>query len=221
MEQQFPQQWFDRVDESPDTDFYVQPRFVQHIDEGAIAVVTNTIRRHVAPGSDVLDLMSSWVSHLPPERELAPGRVVGVGLNADELRRNPRLAEWAVQDLNVDPRLAFADWSFDAVLITVSIQYLTRPVEVFREVGRVLRPGGLTIVSFSNRLFPTKAVRVWQETTDNERPALVAAYLDTAGGFDRVDFEAHRPPRSRWGGGADPLWAVIAHCADDRSAAGR
>ncbi|MDP9474084.1 MAG: methyltransferase domain-containing protein, partial [Chloroflexota bacterium] len=117
--------------------------------EGAIAAVTGTIRRHVSPGVDVLDLMSSWVSHLPTAADLPLGRVVGLGMNAEELKRNPRLAEWTVQDLNADPRLPYPDASFGAVLITVSIQYLTRPDLVLRDVARVLTPGGLLIVSFS------------------------------------------------------------------------
>ena len=199
---------FARIDEEPDVRFYDQPRFVQHIDEGAIAAVTATIRRHIPPGALVLDLMSSWVSHLPPAAELPLARVVGLGLNADELAANPRLDEWVVQDLNADPRLPYPEAGIDAVLITVSIQYLTRPVAVLREVARVLRPDGVVIVSFSNRLFPTKAVRIWQETPDEDRSALVRHYLTLAGGFAEPTVEAHRPPR-RWFGG-DPLWAVLA-----------
>ncbi len=206
---EWPSEAFARVDESPDGGFYDQPRFVQHIDEGAIAAVTAAIARHVPPGADLLDLMSSWVSHLPPPADLPLGRVVGLGLNADELAANPRLDEWAVHDLNADPRLPYPDASFDAVLITVSIQYLTRPVETLREVARVLRPGGVLLVSFSNRMFPTKAVRVWQEIPDEARPTLVAHYLALAGDFATPTVEAHRLER-RWFGGGDPLWTVVA-----------
>ena len=200
---------FARIDEAPDGGFYDQPRFVQHLDEGAIAAVTAAIRRHVPPGADVLDLMSSWVSHLPPVADLPLGRVVGLGLNADELAANPRLSEWTVRDLNADPRLPYPDAAFDAVLITVSIQYLTRPVEILREVARTLRPGGVLLVSFSNRMFPTKAVRVWQETPEEARPGLVAHYLARAGGFAEPAVEAHLPTR-RWFGGGDPLWTLVA-----------
>ena len=145
---------FARIDEEPDGRFYDQPRFVQHIDDGAIAAVTETILRHVSPGADLLDLMSSWVSHLPPTADLPLGRVAGLGLNVDELQRNPRLSEWLVQDLNADPRLPYEDAAFDAVLITVSIQYLTRPDLVLQDVARVLRPGGDLLVSFSSRKVP-------------------------------------------------------------------
>jgi SAM-dependent methyltransferase len=196
------------MDEERDGLFYDAPRFVQHIDEGAIAAVTATIRRHVPPGASVLDLMSSWVSHLPPRAELTLRRVAGLGMNADELAENPRLDEWTVHDLNRDPRLPYPDASFDATLITVSIQYLTRPAPVLREVARVLRPGGVVIVSFSNRMFATKAVRIWQETPEAARPGLVIRYLALAGGFAEPTVEAHLPSR-RWSGAGDPLWAVV------------
>ncbi len=199
---------FTRADEERDGLFYAAPRFVQHIDEGAIAAVTATIRRHVPPGTDVLDLMSSWVSHLPPTADLPLGRVAGLGMNAAELAGNPRLTESVVHDLNADPTLPDPDATFGAVLITVSIQYLTQPVRVLREAARVLVPDGVLIITFSNRMFPTKAVRVWMETPDQQRPSLVAHYLALAGGFAEPTVEVHRP-RSRWFGG-DPLWAVVA-----------
>jgi SAM-dependent methyltransferase len=199
---------FDRIDPEPDTNFYAQPRFVQHIDDGAIASVTETILRYVPPGSDVLDLMSSWVSHLPDPSDLPLGRITGLGMNADELARNPRLDEWTTQDLNVQPRLPYPDANFDTVLITVSIQYLTQPELVLRDLARVLRPGGVLIVTFSNRMFPTKAVRIWQDTPDSDRPSLVAAYLEAVGGFAAPEITEHLP-RSRWSS-VDPLWAVIA-----------
>ncbi len=207
-----PTRWksdaFVRIDAEPDTRFYQHPRFVNHIDDGAIAAVTSTIQRYVSPGSDVLDLMSSWVSHVPEPAALPLGRVVGLGMNADELAGNPRLDSWTVQDLNADPRLPYPDSTFDSVLITVSIQYLTHPELVLREIARVLRPHGVLIVTFSNRMFPTKAVQVWKETADSDRPRLVAAYLETAGEFDPPSFEEHRPGRGWFGG--DPLWGVIA-----------
>jgi len=209
--QPLPSGWFDRIDEAADDEFYVAPRFVQHIDEGAIAAVTGAIGRHVPPGSRVLDLMSSWVSHLPPADELPLARVVGLGLNAEELAANPRLDEWIVQDVNANPRLPFPDDAFDAVLITVSVQYLTRPIGVFRELARVTRQDGVILVSFSNRMFATKAVRIWQETPEAGRAGLVAHYLALAGGWDEPAVETHRPRRG-WSGG-DPLWVVIARRA--------
>ncbi|CAA9578775.1 MAG: hypothetical protein AVDCRST_MAG19-3773 [uncultured Thermomicrobiales bacterium] len=203
---------FQRMDEEADRRFYDAPRFVQHIDDGAIGAVTAAILRHIPPGADLLDLMSSWVSHLPPAADLPLGRVVGLGLNADELARNPRLDERTVRDLNADPRLPYPDATFDAVTITVSVQYLTHPAETLREVARVLRPGGVLLVSFSNRMFATKAVRIWQETPEEDRPALVRLYLALAGGFAPPAVELHRPPRS-WLGGGDPLWTVVARRA--------
>jgi len=192
---------FRRSDESPDASFYVAPRFVTHIDDGAIAAVTALYRDLLPAGGDVLDLMSSWVSHLPDD--VAYGRVVGLGMNADELGANPRLAEWRVQDLNADPRLPYGDAEFDGAGCCVSVQYLVRPVEVFREVARVLRPGAPFVVTFSNRCFPTKAVAAWQTLDDRGHAALVAGYGRTAGGFGPPEVRAYTPRRG------DPLYGVI------------
>jgi methyltransferase family protein len=146
---------FARLDESDDTLFYEPPRLVQHIDDGAIAALTELYRVALPPGGALLDLMSSWVSHLPPEIEY--GEIVGHGMNAEELAANPRLARWFVQDLNKEPKLPLPEAAFDAAMICVSIQYLQRPVTVLREVRRVLRPGAPIVVGFSNRCFWTKA----------------------------------------------------------------
>lgn len=204
-----PLDWFGRVDEEIDEQFYVEPRFVQHIDPEAIATITAAIARHVAPHSTVLDLMSSWVSHLPPAVRLPLARVVGLGMNERELAANDRLDQRLIQDLNVEPRLPFAAATFDAVLITVSIQYLTRPVAVLRDVNRVLRPNGVLLISFSNRMFATKAVRVWREAPEEARPDLVALYLDRAGDWLEPIVERREPRRHRFGDG-DPLWVVVA-----------
>lgn len=217
-----PNEWFARIDETPDAEFYRQPRFVQHIDDGAIAAVTDAIRRHVPPGSDVLDLMSSWVSHLPSAEELPLGRVAGLGMNADELAANPRLTEWTVFDLNAAAAdgtpLPYPDASFDAALVTVSVQYLTRPADTWREVARVLRPGGTLLVSWSDRMFPTKAVRIWQETPPEARAGLISLQLQVAGGFRRPEVEEHGGPRGLFGG-PDPLWIVVARTREPRQPA--
>lgn len=148
--------FFARADESSDGLFYEQPRFVTHIDDGAIGAITEHYASVMHEGADVLDLCSSWISHLPPDLKL--GRVAGVGMNADELSRNKRLTEFCQQDLNVSPKLEYEDASFDFVCNVVSVDYLTKPLEIFREMHRVLRPGGKAIMSFSNRCFPTKAI---------------------------------------------------------------
>ncbi len=197
-----PDAAFARQDESPDSDFYRSPRLVTHIDAAAVAAVTALYRETLAPGSDVLDLMTSHVSHLPADLPL--GRVAGLGMNAAEIAANPRLTERTVQSLNADPTLPYADAAFDAVLICVSVQYLTQPVEVFREIARVLRPGGALVVTFSNRCFPTKAVRVWSALDDAGHVALVGTYTQEAGGFGEYDVAAHTPRRG------DPLFGVVA-----------
>ena len=151
----FPAEWpysaddLQRMDESADMLFYSTPRFVTHIDDGAIAAVTQYYRKTLPAGADVLDLCSSWVSHLPKEVQF--GRVVGVGMNARELEANEQLTEWVQADLNASPRLPFEDASFDACLNVVSVDYLNQPKEVFEEMHRVLRPGGQAVMSFSNR----------------------------------------------------------------------
>ena len=151
----FPAEFFDRQDESSDELFYGSPRMVTHIDDATIHALTHFYADQLSLGGDVLDLMSSWVSHLPGE--LALGRVAGLGMNAQELAANRRLNDWTVHDLNREPELPYPDSSFDAVLNAVSIQYLINPVAVFTSILRVLRPGGASIVAMSHRCFPTKA----------------------------------------------------------------
>jgi SAM-dependent methyltransferase len=195
---------FRRQDESPDPLFYLQPRLVTHIDGPAVAAVTQLYREMFPTGGAILDLMSSWVSHLPPE--VAYRRVVGLGLNRQELAANSRLTSSIVQDLNLNPRLEFADAEFDAAGICVSIQYLTQPAMVLREVGRVLRDGAPLVVTFSNRCFPTKAVAIWQALDDAGHAQLVERYLRDAGNWRSIQ-SLDRSPATP---GSDPLFAVVA-----------
>jgi len=200
---------FDRVDRSPDDLFYALPRLVTHIDDRAIAAVTGLYRRLFPPGGAVLDLMSSWVSHLPPE--VTYRRVVGLGLNPVELDANPRLDERVVQDLNERPQLPFGDGEFDSAAICVSVQYLRRPVAVLREVARVLRAGAPVAITFSNRCFPTKAVQIWRTLDDAGHARLVERYLLVAGGWEKVERLDCQPTDAR----GDPLFAVVARRAAD------
>ena len=200
---QLPEGAFGRMDETPDEEFYRTPRLVTHIDERAIAAVTQLYRELFPAGGEVLDLMSSWISHLPPEVEY--GRVVGLGMNEEELRRNDRLDSYVVQNLNENPRLPFGNAEFDGCGICVSIDYLTRPVEVLREVGRVLKVGAPVVITFSNRCFPTKAVAVWHQLDDRGHMRLVESYLEEAGNFVNVH-SLDRSPRRMF---SDPLYAVV------------
>jgi len=201
-----PTSLFRRADESPDAVFYQTPRFVMHIDDEAIAAVTRLYREYFPTGGAVLDLMSSWVSHLPAD--VSYRRVVGLGMNADELAANRRLERFVVQDLNADPRLPFADAEFDAAAICVSVDYLIRPVEVLRECGRVLVPGGPLVVTFSNRCFPTKVIAAWQMLDDGGHQMLVERYFAEAGNWRAVE-RLDRSPRD----GIDPLYAVVGRSA--------
>jgi SAM-dependent methyltransferase len=170
---------FTKQDVGDDAAFYAPPRLVTHIDEGAVAVLTACYRERLPTDARVLDLMSSWVSHLPADRDYP--LVVGHGMNAQELSANTRLDRWFIQNLNQDTQLPLPDANFDAVLCCVGAQYLQQPVAVFAEVRRILRPGGQFIVSFSNRCFHTKAVAIWLSLDTPGHAALIRLYLEKAG----------------------------------------
>ena len=212
--QPFPPEYFARVDPTDDARFYDTPRLVTHIDGSAIAIIGEVLRELIPPDATILDLMSSWKSHLP--REISPRRVVGLGMNATELAANDQLDEWIVQDLNADPTLPFADDAFDIVVVTVSIQYVTQPIALFRAIRRVLKPGALLVIIFSNRLFPTTAVRVWLEQDDPGHVALVRTYFELAGGYENITFiDRSNPPQpdrlGRLGPGHDPVYVTLGY----------
>ncbi len=196
----FPPGFFDRADPGVDSEFYTAPRLVTHIDDRAIAAV-GALYAELGLDGEVLDLMSSWVSHFPSQ----PRRLVGLGLNPTELAANPMLTEWVVHDLNADPTLPFPDSGFDDATCCVSVDYLTKPVALFREVGRVLRPGGRFVVTFSNRCFPTKAIRGWLYSDDAQHLQIVDAYFRLSGGFGPTRAGQRTSP-----GFGDPLYAVWA-----------
>jgi hypothetical protein len=201
---------FRRIDEEDDAHFYEAPRLVYHIDENAVAALTDFYRGVLPEGGVLLDLMSSWVSHLPPEVDYA--EIIGHGMNAAELAANSRLGRRFVQDLNQDPRLPFEDASIDAAMICVSVQYLQHPVAVLREVARVLRPGGPVVVSFSNRCFWTKAVAIWRGLDDAGHARLVELYLRYAE-FERIETHC----LAEWvEDERDPLTAVIGRARSTR-----
>lgn len=192
------------MDEDDDGIFYETPRLVVHIDDAAIAAVGHLFRDQIPENSEVLDLMSSWRTHWPQGH--AKNRIVGLGLNDVELRENPDLDGYVVHNVNANPILPFDDESFDAVVITVSAQYLTKPVETFKQVNRILRPGGIFIVSFSNRMFPTKAVLIWRNSTDRGRVDLVGTYMEAAENFEDIQATFLNPEDSPPN---DPMFAVV------------
>ena len=197
----FPRGFFDRQDPSPDDRFYGPDRFVTHIDAGAIEAV-GSLYGELGVDGEVLDLMSSWVSHFID----APRRLVVLGMNEHELAANPQAEDRVVQDLNAEPRLPFEDASFDDATCCVSVDYLIRPVEVFAEVARVLRPGGRFVVTFSNRCFPTKVIRGWVQADPPGCAAIVRRYFALSGGFGEPTAELRTP----LGAFGDPLWGVWA-----------
>jgi SAM-dependent methyltransferase len=197
----FPPGFFDRVDDGDDSAFYAPPRLVTHIDEGAIAAVGELYEELDITG-DVLDLMSSWVSHF----RAPPRRLYALGMNAAELDANPVATERIVHDLNADPRIPLGDQSVDDAVCCVSVDYLTRPVEVFRDVARVLRPDGRFVCTFSNRLFATKAIRGWLYASDDDHCRIVAEYFRLSRAFGSATV-GRRTPVDHAG---DPLFAVWA-----------
>jgi len=205
-----------REDESDDLKYYDKDRFVNHLDTTALRTVEHVIGSLVREKEPViLDLMAGWDSHIPDT--VSPGRVVALGLNGRELEANPAVTEAVIHDINKNPELPFPENTFDAVLCTVSVDYMTRPVEVFRDAGRVLKPGGVFIVVFSNRMFPEKAVKVWKEADDGERLIIVHEFFQAAGGFDKarefVSMGRPRPKDDKYASAcmsSDPVYAVFA-----------
>ncbi len=193
---------FDRMDPSDDALFYSVARKVVHLEPGAIEALRAVYAKRFPSAATVLDLMSSWRSHLPDGLD----RVVGLGMNAEKMAANPQLDEWVVHDLNREPRLPFPARSFDAVTCAVSVQYLVHPFEVFADVGRVLAPGGPVVVSFSNRCFPTKAVALWLAADDDDHRLVVREYLERSGFVDVSDEIVKTPD--------DPLFVVSGRAGD-------
>ena len=202
-----------KLDDTNDLNFYDYPRLVTHVDEGFIDRLTNLYREQLQPNTRILDLMSSWVSHLPDDVKYS--HVEGHGMNAEELAKNPRLDHFFVQDLNQNPKLPLENADFDAVLIAVSIQYLQYPEAVLSEVYRILKPNGVVMLSFSNRMFYQKAIAAWRDGTDSDRVNLVRQYFQSVDGFSQPETVVHQPPvpgflQMLGLAGGDPFYAVIA-----------
>ena len=203
-----------KLDDSDDQLFYSYPRFVTHVDEGFIQQLTDLYRQRIPANTRIFDMMSSWVSHLPTDRDFA--HVEGHGLNAEELARNPQLNHYFVQNLNINPQLPCLDQEFDAVINCVSIQYLQYPEAVCSEIHRILKPGGIAIISFSNRMFFQKAIQVWRDGSEAFRVELVKGYFRSVPGFSNPEVicsKSTTPNFLQWLGvpGGDPFYAVIAH----------
>jgi SAM-dependent methyltransferase len=201
----FPPQFFSRVDEMEDPLFYAEPRIVTHIDDDAIVMV-GALYEELGIDGDVLDLMSSWVSHF----RTPPKHLRVLGMNEFELKANPAAVEHIVHDLNAEPRVPLPSESIDDAVCCASVDYLTHPIDVFRDIARVLRPGGRFVCTFSNRVFPTKAIRGWLYATEEDRCAIVAEYFHQSRVFEPATV-ARRSPSGHRG---DPLYAVWARRTD-------
>ena len=209
-ESRFTPEYFQRVDEQDDSVFYETPRLVVHIDDGAIAAIGQFFKQQIPENSEVLDFMSSWRSHWPAGHPKK--RMIGLGMNDVELRENPDLDGYVVHDVNANPILPFENETFDAVVITVSAQYLTNPIDTFDQIGRILRSGGKFIVGFSNRMFPTKAVLNWRNSTDRGRVDLVGTYMEAAERFEDIQASFLNPDQSP---PDDPMYAVYCRKTQD------
>ena len=201
-----------KQDPSNDNDFYDAPRFVTHVDAGFIDQLTQLYKEKLQPNTRILDLMSSWVSHLPDDVEFA--HVEGHGMNREELAKNTRLDGYFIQNLNHNPKLPLNNEDFDAVLITVSVQYLQYPEAVFAEIYRILKPGGIVIVSFSNRMFFQKAIAIWRDNSETGRVELVKKYFQAIPGFSTPETVINQPPIPAFlqilgMAGGDPFYAVM------------
>lgn len=200
----FTEKDFARQDESDDGYFYESPRLVYHIDDSAVSALAKYYGENLEEGADVLDICSSWVSHYP--KDWKGGNVVGLGMNEYELSQNKQLTSFDVKDLNKDPTFPYDDESFDVVTCVVSVDYLNKPKQIFQEIGRVLRPGGVCMLSMSNRCFPTKAFQIWLRTNDLEHIFIAGSFFHYSGLFEppKCDDISPNPGRS------DPLYIVRA-----------
>ena len=209
---QWPAAWpftakdFTRMDEADDRIFYDSARLVTHIDDPCITALTAFYAETLEDHDTVLDICSSWVSHYPTEWKRGE-KVIGLGMNEYELSQNKQLTDYVVKDLNADPTLPFDDASFDKVTCVVSIDYLTQPLAVVQEIGRVLQPGGLAIIALSNRCFPTKAFQIWLNTNDLEHIFMVGSFFHFATGLFEPPRSHDRSPNP---GRTDPLYIVTA-----------
>lgn len=207
---------FLRLDETDDAQFYVMERFVSHLDSLALATVEQVISDLINMENPViLDLMASWDSHIP--ESIRPGEVVGLGLNENELAQNKGLSRYVIHDLNKNPALPFEDETFNAVICTVSVDYMIQPIKVFRDVARILKPGGLYLVIFSNRMFSPKAVQIWRQSSEQERVLLVEDFFRQSESFEKprvfVSRGKPRPKDDKYadqGIPSDPIYAVYA-----------
>ncbi len=177
----YPESSFNREDESDDALFYSEARLVVHIDAAAITQLKKYLLAQLPEGCTLLDLMSSWRSHIPDG--VTTHQVYGLGLNGEEMSNNPQLDHWVIKDINKDSNLPYEDSKFDAAMVIVSIQYMTDPISVFSEVNRVLKKYCKFHVVYSNRMFPTKATKIWKVFDNIERASLVGSYFDNSGSW--------------------------------------
>lgn len=194
-------EFFRRVDEQPDTLFYQAPRRVKHIDEAASKAAEALYGELLPEDGQILDLMSSYYSHLPNKFR----HVVGLGLNQTELEENQSINETVIHDINLNATLPFESNQFDGIVCTVSIQYMTRPDDTFREAARILKQDAPFVITFSNRMFPTKAVLAWRASDEAAHMRLIKNYFTESEDFGEIHTRCFVPEYG------DPLYAAWAY----------
>ena len=210
---------FSREDETSDAEYCQHPEHIENLDTLALSTIEDLFVRLIPKGAEILDLMAGVDSHIPSE--IQPARITGVGLDSKGLDENAKLSEKIIHDLNGGKPLPFNDDEFDVALITLSIEYITKPLELFEEVARILKSSGLFIITFSNRMFPPKAVNIWKNTGEQERVALVKKLISLSDRYTVIgDFESSGKPRPKddryymLGIPSDPIYAVWARPND-------
>ena len=164
-----------KSDISDDEIFYQQPRFVHHLSDSFRTRLTNLYSEYLLKHYIILDLMSSWVSHLPPN--IRYKKVIGHGLNQAELSSNERLDSFFVKNLNKKQNMPIEDSSIDVGLIVAGWQYLQYPEKISLELSRIIKSDSLLIISFTNRAFWSKSPNIWTYSSEVKRIEYVTSIL--------------------------------------------
>ncbi len=203
----FPAAYFRRYNEDDDSRFYPFNEPDEYLYNDSLNTFQTLTDDLLPRQAAVLDLTAGAHSYLSPE--IKPLSLAGIGLSKEQMSRNPQLSEIIVQDLNLNPKLNFAEKEFDAALCTCGIQYLIQPLEIFCEINRILKPGGLFFVSFTGDCFPEKAIAFWLETQSRQHLLLVRRYFEASGNWRNIkQFPKLRSPQSINNRGLKAVWAI-------------
>ena len=156
-----------KPDESNDSLFYSSPKFVYHLDSNFRQNLSKLYEEEIKNNSTVLDLMSSWDSYLP--KNVNYKKVIGHGLNKEELEKNKAFDNYWVQNFNINQKIPLENETIDFCLMVAAWQYLQYPEKISEEIARILNQNGKFIIAFSNRAFWHKAPNIWTYSSEIER----------------------------------------------------